>query len=453
LRERGDDAADSQKSGANYISSAKITRGEIMGIKETLEYIHAVRWQGSKPGLSRTQELLRRLGNPEKKLKFVHVAGTNGKGSTSACIANVLTKADYKTGLYISPYIVCFNERMQINGEYISDENLEAMVGIVRPHADAMEDSPTEFELITALAMNYFHSQNCDIVVLEVGMGGRLDSTNVIETPELAVITAIGYDHVKELGPTISNIAFEKAGIIKSGGDVLVYRGEPQVEEVFEKVAAERGARLTKVDFSRIKQQEFSLSGTTIDFSPYGKISLSLAGAYQPKNAAVAITALEMLRNKGYKISDEDIIAGIGTVKWPGRFEILGQDPVFILDGAHNPQGAEAAIESLRTYFGERKFIFLMGVMADKDLDQIVSKIAPSAKTFFAVSPDYKRAMDAHTLAEKLSKYGVPTTACESVSSGVEKALELAEDSDIICALGSLYFSGEVKGAYLELTK
>jgi len=453
LRERGDDATGSQKSGANFISSAKITRGEIMGITETLEYIHAVRWQGSKPGLDRTRELLRRLGNPEKKLKFVHVAGTNGKGSTSACIANALTIAGYKTGLYISPYIVCFNERIQINGEYISDEDLEAMVGIVRPHADAMEDSPTEFELITALAMNYFHTENCDIVVLEVGMGGRLDSTNVIETPELAVITAIGYDHVKELGPTISNIAFEKAGIIKSGGDVLVYRGEREVEEVFEKVSAERGAFLSKVDFTRIRFREFSLDDTIMDFSPYGKIKLALAGAYQPKNAAVAITALEMLRDKGYKITDEDIITAMATVKWPGRFEILGQHPVFILDGAHNPQGAEAAIESLRAYFGDRKFIFLMGVMADKDLDQIVSKIAPTAKAFFAVSPEYKRAMDAHTLAEKLSEYGIPTTECESVSSGVEKALELAGDSDIICALGSLYFSGEVKGAYLELMK
>jgi len=419
-----------------------------MGITETLEYIHAVRWQGSKLGLERTEELLRRLGNPEKKLKFVHVAGTNGKGSTSACIANVLTKAGYRTGLYTSPFIVCFNERMQINGEYISDEDLELMVDAVRPHAEAMADSPTEFEIVTAIAMNYFLYKNCDIVVLEVGMGGRLDSTNVIETPELAVITAIGYDHVKELGPTISNIAFEKAGIIKSGGDVLVYRGEREVEDVFEKVSAERGATLYKVDFSRIGHQEFSLSGTVLDISPYGKIKLSLAGTYQPKNATVAITALEMLRDKGYKISDDDIISGMATVKWPGRFEVLGQNPVFILDGAHNPQGAQSAIESLHAYFGERKFTFIMGVMADKDLDQILSKIAPSAEKFFAVRPDNKRAMDADVLAEKLREYGVSTVAFDSVSEGVREALKSASDGDILCALGSLYFSAEVKDAY-----
>lgn len=426
-------------------------KGCVMGIKETLEYIHSVRWQGSKPGLERTHELLHRLGNPDKRLKFVHVAGTNGKGSTSACIAAVLKKAGYKTGLYTSPYIVCFNERMQVNGEHISDEDLELMIDIVRPHADAMADSPTEFELITALAMNYFLYKKCDIVVLEVGMGGRLDSTNVIDTPELAVITAIGYDHVKELGPTLSNIAGEKAGIIKSGGDVLVYGGEREVEDVFEKIAAERNARLSKVDFSRIKSQDFSLSGTVLDFSPYGKLTLSLAGAYQPKNAAVAITALEMLRDKGYKVSDRDITDGLSTVKWPGRFEILGQNPVFILDGAHNPQGAESAVESLRAYFGDRKFIFVIGVSADKDLDQIVSKLVPSAKAFFAVRPDNKRAMDARKLAEKLTGYGVSAIAHETVSDGVEKALEFAEDSDIICALGSLYLSAEAKDAYFSL--
>ena len=421
-----------------------------MGIKETLEYIHSVQWSGSKLGPERTEELLRRLGNPEKKLKFVHVAGTNGKGSTSACIANVLTKAGYKTGLYTSPYIVCFNERMQINGEYISDEDLEHMVNLIRPHADAMPEAPTEFEMITALAMNYFLYKNCDIVVLEVGMGGRLDSTNVIETPELAVITAIGYDHVKELGPTITDIAGEKAGIIKTSGDVLVYRGEKAVEDVFERVAAERGAKLDKVDFSSIKNAEFSLGSTTLDFSPYGKIKLALAGTYQPKNAAVAITALEKLRDKGYKISDGNIIDGIATVKWPGRFEILGTDPTFILDAAHNPQGAESTMESLCTYFGDCKYIFVISVSADKDLDKILSIIAPHAKTFFAVRPDNKRSMDAKKLGEKLTEYGVPTTACDTVAQGVNKAIECAEESDVICALGSLFFSADVKNSYLE---
>ena len=422
-----------------------------MSISEALDYIHSVKWQGSKPGLERTQELLRLLGNPEKKLKFVHIAGTNGKGSTCACIASILQEAGYKTGLFISPFVICFNERMQVNGEYISDDELEQLTDEIRPHADAMADSPTEFEIVTALAMLYFHKRECDIVVLEVGMGGRLDSTNVIDTPELAVITAIGYDHVKELGPTLKDIAGEKAGIIKSGGDVLVYGGEPGVVDVFKRVSKERGAHLSMVDFGRIYCQEFSLVGIKFGFEPYGKMLLPLIGAYQPKNAAVAITAAEMLRKKGYGISDENIVNGIESVRWPGRFEVLGYNPVFILDGSHNPQGMEAAAESLRSHFGdsdEKKVIFIIGVMADKDLDSMMPHIAQFAKAFITVQPDNPRAMESSELAAKLKRFGVPVVDCGAVNLGVSEALDMAGNDDVICAMGSLFFSAEVRAAY-----
>ncbi|MCL2427144.1 MAG: bifunctional folylpolyglutamate synthase/dihydrofolate synthase [Oscillospiraceae bacterium] len=419
-----------------------------MGINETLEYIHSVKWQGSKPGLERTQELLKALGNPEKKLKFVHVAGTNGKGSTSICIASVLKEAGYRTGLFISPYIMKFNERMQVNGEYITDEELVELTDEIRPFADVMVDSPTEFELVTALAMQYFLKKECDIVVLEVGMGGRMDSTNVIETPELAVITSIGYDHVAELGPTISDIAGEKAGIIKSNGDVLVYGGEDEVEAVFNTVANERGAKLRKVDFSRILSREFSLEGVNIDVKPYGNIMLPLAGAYQPYNATLATTALELLRDKGYKITDADIVKGMESVSWPGRFEILGRNPTFILDGSHNPQGMEATAESLRSHFADKKIIFVVGVMADKDIDAMMAHVAPLAKVFITVKPNHERAMESTALAERLKHFGVPTIDCDLVKSGIAEALNIAEESDVICALGSLYFSSEVREAY-----
>ena len=422
-----------------------------MGIAETLDYIHSVKWQGSKPGLGRTQELLKALGNPEKQLKFVHVAGTNGKGSTSVCIASILTKAGYKTGLYISPYILRFNERIQVNGEYITDEELEQITNEIRPIADTMKDSPTEFEIITALAMKYFLYKDCEIAVLEVGMGGRLDSTNVIETPELAVITAIGYDHVKELGPTLSDIAREKAGIIKNNGDVLIYGGEQEVETVFERIAAERGAKLKKADFTRISKQEMSLECIKFNFEPYGKIILPLLGAYQPKNAALAITAIEILREKGYRLSDNDIKEGIASVKWPGRFEILGRDPLFILDGAHNPQGMEVTAESLSCHLGSRdgrKIIFVTGVMADKDIDSMMFYIAPFAKAFIAVKPDYSRAMGSGELAEKLKRFGVPVIDCGTVENGVSEAFKMAGEKDIICAVGSLYFSAEVRAAF-----
>lgn len=419
-----------------------------MGIKETLEYIHNVKWQGSKPGLDRTRELLAALGNPEKSLKFVHIAGTNGKGSTAACVSSVLAKAGYKTGLYTSPYILRFNERMQVNGVHISDEELESLTDEIRPFADAMKDTPTEFELITALAMKYFLYKECDIVVLEVGMGGALDSTNVIDTPEVAVIASIGYDHVVELGPTIVDIAHAKAGIIKDDCDVVVYGGEPEVEAVFEEVASAHGARLRKADFSRIKKQEFTLDGINLCIEPYADFLLKLSGAYQPKNATLAISALEILREKGYKISDDDIVAGMSCVSWPGRFEILGRDPVFILDGAHNPQGVEATAESLQRHFGAKKILFVVGVMADKDVDSMIKFIAPLADEFIAVRPNYFRAMDASALAEKLSHYGVPVSVGESVGAGVEEAISKAGSDGVVCALGSLYFSADIREAY-----
>ncbi|MCL2629033.1 MAG: bifunctional folylpolyglutamate synthase/dihydrofolate synthase [Oscillospiraceae bacterium] len=425
-----------------------------MSIKETLEYIHNVKWRGSKPGLLRTQELLGALGNPEKKLKFVHVAGTDGKGSTSAFIASVLTKAGYKTGLYVSPYVICFNERMQVDGEYISDNELSQLTNEIRPFADAMEDSPTEFELITALAMKYFSSKECDIVVLEVGMGGRLDSTNVIDTPQLAVITAIGYDHVKELGPTLRDIAREKAGIIKSGGDVLVYvkPHEPNYEKevigVFERISQERSARLCKVDFSRISGTEFSLESTKMNFAPYGELTLPLVGAYQPYNAALAITALEKLREKGYKISDENIKEGIASVKWQGRFEILGKNPVFILDGAHNPQGIKATAESLTSHFPNKKVIFIVGVMADKDIDAMMLHIVSLAQAFITVAPDLSRAMPSEKLAEKLRHFEVPVIDCRDIGKGVRKALDMAQENDVICAIGSFFLHAPAKEAY-----
>ena len=424
-----------------------------MGIAETLEYIHSVKWQGSKPGLERTRELLAALGNPEKSLRFVHVAGTNGKGSTAACIASVLREAGYRTGLYISPYIRCFNERMQINGEYISDSELESMTNEIRPHADSMKDPPTEFEIITALAMRFFLCRSCDVVVMEVGMGGELDSTNVIGRPDVAVITALGLDHVKELGPTIAHIAAAKAGIIKSGGDVVIYGGEAEAMAVLEDISAKRGARLIKADFSRISGEGFSLDGVDFDFARLGRVSIPLAGAYQPKNAAVAITAIEVLREKGYEIGDDDIITGLKSVSWPGRFEALGKRPVFILEGAHNVQGIEASTQSLRRLFGDRKVVFLIGVSADKDVDQMLDRLAPLAEVFIAISADSPRALGAGVLAGKLYRYGVPVTACQTIPGGVAEALKAAGKDGIICALGSLFISADVRSAYIAATR
>ena len=421
-----------------------------MSNNDTLEYIESEKWTWHKPGLSRTRELLKALGNPEKKLKFVHVAGTNGKGSTAASIASVLMKAGYRTGLYTSPYIIKFNERMQVNGQYITDEELSEIVKKIRPFADAMEDTPTEFEVITAIGMQYFLDKQCDIVVLEVGLGGELDSTNVIDMPEAAVITAIGLDHVEYLGNTLPEIASAKAGIIK-GGEVAFYGGEPEVTEVFEKKCSQTGANLHIVDRSRLKIHSFDLDACVFDFEPYKNIRLPLVGTYQPYNAALAITALECMRTRGWKISDENIIEGLNSVYWPGRFEILRRNPVFVLDGAHNAHGIKATSASLREHFKHQKLVFLLGVMADKDVDQMISCLEPMAKCFIAVRPDNERAMDADKLASLLAKTGLPVHACDSIEQGVRLAVDTAGNDGVAVALGSLYFSGDIRAAVEKL--
>ena len=419
----------------------------IQSYPDALDYIHHVTWRGSRLGLERTRELLSRMGNPQQRLKFVHVAGTNGKGSTCAMLANTLKLAGYRTGLYISPFITRFNERMQINGESIGDEELAQITEFVRPFAEAMADHPTEFELITAIAVEYFARNHTDIVVFEVGMGGALDSTNVIDTPELAIITNIGLDHTRELGPTIPDIARAKAGIIKPGGDVLIYGQNPEADAVFKAVCQEQGAKLHVTDHARISNVSATLDNLSFVCAPYGQLHCSLVGSYQTKNAMVAITALEILREKGWHISDQNLKDGLASLRWPARFEVLGQDPIFVADGGHNPQGISAVVESLRLHFPERKVTFLIGVMADKDVLHMIDQIGPIANEFVTVTPNNPRAMSATELANLLGQLGFSATACDSVASGVQLAIARAGKDGIVCALGSLYMLGDVRSS------
>jgi len=421
-----------------------------MNYEEALTYIHSVKWQGSKPGLERTQELLKRLGNPEKKLKFIHIAGTNGKGSTAAMLASILETAGYKTGLYTSPFINRFNERMQVNGEQIGDGELCELTEMIRPYADAMSDAPTEFELITALAMEYFLRQKCGIVVLEVGMGGELDSTNVIDVPEAAVIAAMGLDHVKELGPSMADIARAKAGIIKRGGDVVSYGGNPEADPVFQQACREKGAKLYSPDFSAITPGAFSLDGQEFSYKSWKGLRIPLAGAYQLRNAAVVLETVEVLRRKGWHISDGDVRQGLAATRWPARFEVLRKNPVFIVDGGHNPHGIRATAGSLTRLFPGKKFTFVTGVMADKDVESILGLIVPIAEQFFTVRPNNPRAMKAEVLAERIQAMGGKAVPCASVADGVKRALEAEGPEGVACALGSLYMSGDVREYFKE---
>jgi len=412
--------------------------------QEAIEYIHSFQWEKHGPGLHRIRELLGALGNPQKDLKFIHVAGTNGKGSTCAMLAAVLKEAGYRVGLNTSPYIVTFHERIQVNGQLITNQALSDLVERVRPVAETMAEHPTEFELITAIAMLYFKEQNCDIVVLEVGLGGELDASNVIDCPEVAVLTAMGLDHTAILGPTLTHVARAKAGIIKHGGSVVSYGGAPEADEVFRIVAEEKTAVLREVEFSRLTDVRSDLTGTEFTFAPYQPFHLSLTGVYQARNAATAITVLEVLREKGWNISEEQIARGLSGTCWPGRFEVLRQAPLFLLDGAHNAHGMRAATESLRALLPGEKVVMVLGVLADKDVEEMLDLLTPLTACAFVIRPDSPRALDAETLCEMLRERSVEAVACDTVEQAVAAAIGTGEPA---CALGSLYMSGAVKTA------
>ncbi len=419
-----------------------------MNYSEALSYIHSVCWKGSVPGLSRTRELLGKLGNPEQSLKFIHIAGTNGKGSTAAMLASILEEAGYTVGLYTSPFINRFNERMQVNHTCIGDEELAELTDYVRPYADSMADSPTEFELITAIAMEFFKRKHCDIVVLEVGMGGALDSTNVIDTPEVAVIAAMGFDHTRELGSTMTEIASAKAGIIKPHGDVVIYGQNPEAEAVFERVAAEQHSTLSRPDYSQLIPGDFSLEGQSFSYGTWKDLRIPLVGAYQLNNAAVVLTAVEVLRRKGWSISDDAVREGLAHTRWPARFEVLHRDPVFIVDGGHNPHGIKATAESLQRIFPGRKFVFVTGVLADKDVEHILGLIVPMARRFYTVTPPNPRAMQADVLAQRIQAMGADAIPCNSIPQAVASAMDFAGPDGVACALGSLYMSGDVRNCF-----
>ena len=437
---------------------------EGMTYDEALFYIHSVSWKGSRPGLSRTRELCERLGRPQDGLRFIHIAGTNGKGSTSAMLASILQEAGYRVGLYTSPYILRFNERMQINGQHIPDDELAAITAEVRPHAEAMADTPTEFELITAIALVYFARHDCDVVVFEVGMGGRLDSTNIIsaKTVALSVITGIALDHTAFLGDTPKKIAAEKAGIIKAGVPVVFGGRHPAVGEkkisaetaacasVIRKKAASRGARYIEVDHTRLIVHHSGIFGSDFDFDGREDLHVSLAGLYQPYNAATVLTAVDVLLTRGFDIPKEAIRAGLNQVSWPGRFEVLCRKPLVIADGGHNPEGIDAVVASMSAYFEGQKTYLLTGVMADKDYAHMIERMKTVASRAFCVRPQNSRALEPERYAAAFREAGVPAEAFESVEAGVHAAMEAArrDDAALVC-LGSLYMYGDVRAAVL----
>ena len=421
-----------------------------MTYKEALDYISFVERFGSRPGLSRIGELLERLGSPHKGMKFVHIAGTNGKGSCAAMTAGVLKAAGYKTGLFTSPYIFRFNERMQINGRQIEDDELAEIVEKVKPAAESMEDHPTEFELMTAAALLWYKQENCDIVVLEVGLGGRFDATNIIDAPEVAVIMNIGLDHVSVLGNSVEQIAFEKAGIIKPGCSVVLYQQSEEVTAVIRRRCEEEDASLRIADFSEIKPEFDSLMGQSFRYMDE-IYALPLLGSHQLKNAAVVLETVDVLRARGWKLEQSDVEHGIYSVSWPGRFELVNDEPEFIVDGGHNPQCAQSVRDNLLHYFPGIHRVILIGVLRDKDFESLADILDEAADEYVCISPNNPRALPAAELADRLEKYGKRITVCTSIEDGVETAMDIAAGKNgMVCAVGSLYSVGDIR-AYFEL--
>ena len=424
-----------------------------MTYDEALKYIHEVNPLFCKPGLERISRLCSALGNPQNGLKFIHVAGTNGKGSTSSILSHILVKAGYRLGLFTSPYIYRFNERIRINNKDIEDEELIELVEKIRPIADGMDDKPTEFELITAMAFEYFKKQACDVIVLEVGLGGRFDSTNIISNPLLSIITGIALDHTAILGDTIEKIAFEKAGIIKDGAPVLFGGEDEDAYGVIKKIAEERGSRVFKVNRGEIKNALPLLTGGKFDYKQYTGVELSLLGTYQFYNGATVLEAVDILRERGIKIDTDAVYSGIKAAKWRARFEVIHSSPAVIFDGAHNPEGITAAVESIESYFIGRRVAIMSGVLRDKDYRAIAKTVGRVADVVYTITPDNPRALSAEEYAKVLQDVGVAAFATNGISDALTKGMAYADEHNCpLCCLGSLYTYSSVIDE-LEKTK
>lgn len=409
-----------------------------MDYAEALKYLEGVSWLGIRPGLERIEELLKRLGRPERRCRFVHVAGTNGKGSTSSMLASMLSEAGYKTGLYTSPHLLRVTERMRIDGVEMPREGLAEAVGALKAAAEGMAEPCTEFELMTAAAFWWFAHEQCDFVVLEVGMGGRLDATNVIGRPECAVITNIGLDHTSVLGDTVEQIAAEKAGIFK-GGPAAAYRQAPSVERVLACAAEKSGTQLHFADFDRLSLLSSGLGGQSFNYCG-NEYRIRLLGEHQIRNASVAITAARLL-----ELPEEAISRGLEKTRWPARFELVSENPYFIVDGGHNPQCVETTAAALRRFFPDCRRVLLMGVLADKDWREMLDILLPCADAAVCVRPESERALEPAELCAEIRRRGVEAAYAESIGAGVDLAMRLAGKEGMVCSVGSLYMSGAVR--------
>lgn len=423
---------------------------------EILGYLRTASHRGSRLGLERITEICRRLGNPQNKVKTIHIAGTNGKGSFLAMLSAVLTAAGYKTGSFSSPGLTGVTDSFRINGKELSEADFSAVMNDVIPICEAMgeseNDKPTEFEILTGAAFRLFFREKCDVALVECGMGGSTDSTNTIEAPLLSVITNAALDHTAFLGNTVAEIASCKAGIIKPGRPVLFGGNDETALEVIKKRAESCGSRLIVTDNRRVMVTEEGIRGMTLTDAAFGELKMKLSGTYQRYNCANVLTAVEILREEGLEIPEEAVKAGLSAAVWHGRFEIMCEKPLVIYDGAHNPDGIRQAAATLEKYI-DGKIALFIGVMADKEYELYPEMLGKFIDAAFTIAPDNPRSLDSRTLAEVFRSRGITAFPYENMKSAVKDAAEYAEKHKLpLIALGSLYmyreFSEELRILY-----
>lgn len=424
-----------------------------MNYTEALGYIDSIYGLGSDLGLGRVEVLMEKLGNPQEDIKIIHVAGTNGKGSCCAMLSNILVEQGYRVGVYTSPHLEEYNERYTVNNVRISNDDFAKHMGIVKASCDELVaegkiTQPTVFEVVTALAFNYFAEQKVDYLLLEVGLGGRFDATNVIHKPLLSIITSISMDHMDFLGNTLSSIAFEKGGIIKENCPVVLYSQCDEVYETEKKIAEERHAKLyfAKEQGTTVLSQD--ITGTVFniknEYISYSGIKLGLLGDYQINNAATVLLACKVLKDSGVEISEKSIFAGLEKAQWSGRMEIVEKDPIVMLDGAHNMDGIHMLAESLERYFGNKKLTLLIGILGDKEYEKMIDMLLPLASKIVLTEPNNSRKWDVDTLTETISNFKIETYREKDIEKAYSLAKSITAKEDVLCCAGSLYLIGEL---------
>ncbi len=423
---------------------------DVMSYEEAMMYVESLGKYGSVPGLANMENLCRKLGQPQQALWFIHIAGTNGKGSTLAFLSEILKEAGYRTGRYISPTLFEYRERIQVNGRSISKKELCRKITLMKKICDELvsegEPHPTVFEIETAMAFLYFKEQKCQIVVLEAGFGGLLDATNIVTNTVAAVFTSISFDHMAVLGKTLGEIAQNKAGIMKTGAVAVALKGEEEVMEALAQKAQELGIPFIVAEPEGLSGIKRSLERQKFSYEGYKNLEIHLMGTYQTDNAALAVKTAQQLKKAGFLIPDKAVYQGLLGASWPGRFQILDRKPYFIADGAHNRDGVKQLIRSIRFYFTNRRIVYIIGMLRDKEHEEMLKIACPLAEQIFTVSTKGSRGYSSYELALCAKQFHSNVTALDSLEEAVELAYLTADKDTVIVAFGSLsYLGGLIK--------